>query len=134
MQKFYKTAQRCYVSFSFLATVQSCNRLFTRVSWILTLLFTFKNTILFWMVWAEFCHQIFSIAYNLFSDLIPQQMKDSKESGVFLCQYAKCYSRNDDILFKLAHMKTFRHRSRRRGHCHGRHGRSLSDRSRGRCH
>ena len=48
MQKFYKTAQRCYVSFSFLATVQSCNRLFT-----------FKNTILFWMVWAEFCHQIF---------------------------------------------------------------------------
>jgi hypothetical protein len=52
---------------------------------------------------------IFSIAYNLFSDLIPQQMKDSKESGVFLCQYAKCYSRNDDILFKLAHMKTFRH-------------------------
>ena len=52
---------------------------------------------------------MYFIFLHLFSDPIPQQMKDSKESGVFLCQYAKCYSRNDDILFKLAHMKTFRH-------------------------
>ena len=59
---------------------------------------------------AEYCHQIFSITKYLFSDLIPQQMKDSKECGVFLCQYAKCYSRNEDFLFELADMKTFRHR------------------------